>query len=92
MPTGRLPCQQRAANIVAEAAFVGCMVGNASACMLLFYVLSIKIFRLISITQSCCFPPDCLKFLQAGDYFRVKSLVERNPAQLHDDGHRGQFR
>lgn len=23
---------------------------------------------------------------QAGDYFRVKSMVSRNPAALHDDG------
>jgi hypothetical protein len=26
---------------------------------------------------------------QRGDYFKVKTLVERNPAQLHCDGHQG---
>ena len=28
---------------------------------------------------------------QSGDYFRLKSVIERQPAQLHDDGYQGEY-
>lgn len=55
------------------------------------------------VTCDCCTPAPAAQSLdevaftksaaaaaQAGDYLRVKSLIARNPAAVHDDGYGGE--